>query len=150
MYVYSKQIQYVGLQRAATKFCSLSTHHVLLSFVYAPQNKPSSFKENSNTLQWERRVFSVKSETKWKCSLYRSSNLWGDNRRALNRSSGCLSCFQSPVVEAFSICWKSWELKSFVPVSSKCSYWNCNGCKDIAAEQMCEGDSGAREREREK
>lgn len=99
--------------------------------MYAPQNKPSSFKENSNTLHWERRVFPVKSETKWKCSLYLSSNLLGDNRRAFNRSSGCLSCFQSAVVEAFSICWESWELKSFVPVSSKSSYWNCIGCESV-------------------
>lgn len=80
-------------------------------------------------LHWEWRAFSVKSETKWKCSLYLSSNLLGDNRRAFNCPSGCLSCFQSPVVEAFSICWESWELKSFVPVSSNFSYWSCNGCE---------------------
>lgn len=80
-------------------------------------------------LHWEWKVIPVKSETKWKCSSYLSSNLLGDNRKAFNCSSGCLSYFQFPFMEAFSICWESWELKSFVPVSSKCSYWNCNGCE---------------------
>lgn len=117
------------------KFCSLSTHHALLSLVYAPQNKPSSFKGNGNTLQ---RVFPVKSETKWKCSLYLSSNLKGENQRALDCSSGCLSCFLSPALEAGNHGNRSPLSWCQVNVVSETA---ADARQDIAAEQMCEGDS---------